>query len=161
MKKVDNIDLKIMQILQTEGRITNQNLAERISLSPSSCLQRARRLEASGLVEGYGAKVNLQALCRHVTCLATISMKNHTQEDFRAFESLVASIPEIVECLTISGGFDFFLRVICPDMNRYLEINNQLVSSVNYQVTVNTYVVMNVEKPFAKVDLSTLVAPER
>jgi Lrp/AsnC family transcriptional regulator of ectoine degradation len=160
MKPVDKIDLKIMDILQSNGRITNQDLAEKIALSPSSCLQRVRRLESAGLIEGYRAKVNLQALCRHVTCLATVTMKNHTQEEFRDFAALVATIPEVVECLTVSGEFDFFLRITCADMSRYLAINDQLVSSVNYQVTINTHVVMREDKPLNKVDLATLATPQ-
>ncbi|GLS26343.1 Lrp/AsnC family transcriptional regulator [Marinibactrum halimedae] len=156
MTKLDRTDLKILQILQDEARITNQDLAERVSLSPSSCLQRVRRLESNGVISAYHAKVNLASVCRHVMCIATVTMKNHTREEFRAFEALINTIPEVVECVTVSGEFDFFLRIICPDMSSYLEINERLVSSVNYLVTINTHVVMNENKKFGAIDLSSL-----
>lgn len=154
--KLDKIDIKILRTLQSDARITNQNLADAIALSPSSCLQRVRRLEKEGIIYSYRAHIELNRLCRHLMCIATVAIRNHTQEDFRAFEALVDSIPEIVECLTVSGEFDFFLRIICPDMPRYVEINEQLVSSVNYAMTINTHVVMNENKRYQGVDLMTL-----
>ena len=154
--KLDKIDLRILQTLQKDGRITNQNLAERVNLSPSSCLQRVRRLDQAGVISYYQAHLNLGSIARHIICLATISVKNHTQEDFNAFEDLIESIPEVVECYTVSGESDFLLKVICADMRRYVEINDQLVGSSRYQVTINSYVVMKENKAFRGVDLATL-----
>ncbi len=156
--KIDRIDLKIMQLLQQNGRITNQALASQVALSPSSCLQRVRRLEEQGFITGYRAELNLHKVARHITCIATVALKNHTQNDFRAFEALVAELPEVVECLTVSGEFDFLLKVICPDMQRYLAINDQLVSAVDFQLTINTYVVMSETKQRQGVDLTALQA---
>ena len=154
--KLDRIDLKILQTLQRNGRITNQNLAEKVCLSPSSCLQRVRRLEKEQVIQSYHARIDLSRVARHIICLATVSLKNHTQQEFKAFESLVESIPEVVECYTVSGESDFLIRIICADMNRYLEINDQLVSSSSYQVTINSYVVMKENKAFEAVELNTL-----
>lgn len=151
--KLDRIDLNILSILQKNARVTNQELASQVALSPSSCLQRVRRLEAEGLILDYQARLNLNKLARHIMCIATVAMKNHSADDFRNFEALVESIPEIIECFTVSGAFDFFLRIVCPDMTRYLEINEKLVSSVNYSLTINTHVVMNENKPFSGVDI--------
>lgn len=155
--KFDKIDLKILQTLQKNGRITNQELAEKVCLSPSSCLQRVRRLEKGNAIRAYHARIDLSSIARHIMCIATVSLKNHTQEEFVAFEKLVESIPEVVECYTVSGESDFFLRIICADMNRYLEINNELVSSSNYQVNINSYVVMKENKAFEAVELNTLI----
>ena len=83
-------------------------------------------------------------------------MKNHTQEEFNAFETLIESIPEVVECYTVSGESDFLMKIICADMKRYVEINEQLVGNSRYQVTINSYVVMKENKPFRGVDLITL-----
>ncbi|MCG8414981.1 MAG: Lrp/AsnC family transcriptional regulator [Pseudomonadales bacterium] len=154
--KLDKIDLRILEILQRDGRITNQKLAEQVSLSPSSCLQRMRRLEQEGVIQSYHASLNLGSIARHIMCIATVSLRNHTQEEFNAFESLIASIPEVVECYTVSGESDFLLRILCPDMNRYVEINDQLVGDNRYQVTINSYVVMKENIPYRGVDLSTL-----
>lgn len=154
--KIDKTDLKILEILQKDGRITNQELAENVHLSPSSCLQRVRRLEKEGVIQSYHARVNLDSIARHITCIATVSLRNHTQDEFKAFEALIAAIPEVVECYTVSGESDFFIRSICADMNRYLEINDELVGSSSYQVTINTYVVMKENKSFQAVKLNTL-----
>ena len=158
--KLDRIDQKILQILQQQGRITNQKLADQVSLSPSSCLQRVRRLETGGVIESYQARINLTRVARHIICIATVSLRNHTQDEFTAFEALAEAIPEVVECFTVSGESDFLMRIICPDMNRYVEINDQLVASNSYQVTINSYVVMKENKPFRGIDLKTLQETE-
>lgn len=154
--KIDKTDIKILETLQQDGRITNQSLANKVHLSPSSCLQRVRRLEQARVIHSYHAHLDLVSIARHIMCIATVSLKNHTQDEFKAFEKLVESIPEVVECYTVSGESDFFIRIICPDMNRYVEINDQLVSSSSYQVNINTYVVMKENKRFEGVQLSTL-----
>lgn len=157
--KIDKIDFKILQTLQKNGRITNQDLAEKVCLSPSSCLQRVRRLEKEQVIQSYHARLDLSRIARHIMCIATVSLKNHTQQEFKAFEQLIGSIAEIVECYTVSGESDFLIRIICADMNRYLEINDELVSSSSYQVTINSYVVMKENKAFEAVELNTLRSP--
>lgn len=156
-KALDKLDLKILTALQSDARITNQKLAEQVALSPSSCLQRVRRLEQEGYLQSYHARLKLAAICRHISCIATVTIKDHNQEDFKAFETLVDSIPEIVECYTVSGEFDFFLRVICPDMTHYLEINDRLTRSGDYSVTINTHVIMKENKIFKGVELTSLL----
>ena len=154
--KLDKIDLKILETLQKKGRITNQDLAEQVCLSPSSCLQRVRRLENEGVIKSYHAKIDLAAVARHIMCIATISLKNYTQDEFKAFENLIEGIPEVVEFYTVSGESDFIIRIICADMNRYLEINDQLVSTSSNQVNINSYVVMKENKSFESIALGTL-----
>jgi DNA-binding Lrp family transcriptional regulator len=158
--KIDKTDMKILETLQHNARITNQALAEHVCLSPSSCLQRVRRLENDNVIRSYHANINLPSIARHIVCIATVSLKNHTQEEFKAFESLIESIAEIVECYTVSGESDFILRIICADMNRYLEINDQLVSSTNYVVNISTNVVMKENKRFKAVEIKTLREPD-
>lgn len=154
--KLDKLDLRILTILQENGRITNQDLAAKVNLSPSSCLQRVRRLEKSKFIHSYQAGLNLDRIARHINCIAAVTVKDHTQQEFKAFVALIESIPEIVECFTVSGESDFLVKIICADMNRYLEISDLLLSSNQQQVTINTYVVMKENKRFRGVDLSTL-----
>ncbi len=153
---LDKTDFKLLDILQKEARITNQNLARRVHLSPSSCLQRVRRLEKEGLIRSCHGNLNLARIARHIMCIATISLKNHSQDDFEQFEKLAHAIPEVVECYTVSGESYFFLRIICPDMNRYLEVNEKLIRESGCQVNINTYVVMKENKRFQGVELGTL-----
>ncbi|MDN2663481.1 Lrp/AsnC family transcriptional regulator [Psychromonas sp. 14N.309.X.WAT.B.A12] len=156
MKNLDRIDYKILDVLQSHARITNQELASRIALAPSSCLQRVRRLEEDGVIEGFHARVNLYSICRFVTCIANVDLKNHSYQEMLAFVEVVKSIPEIVEYYTVSGQCDFILKVICRDMRSYLEINDKLISSPDYVATINTHVVLNEDKAFTKVNLDTL-----
>ena len=156
MKKLDVIDYKLLDILQKNSHITNQKLSKQVGLAPSSCLQRVRRLEESGYISGYHARVNLNEVCRFVTCIADVKLKSHSQQEMKAFIDMVDSIPEIVEYYTVNGVCDYILKIITRDMARYLAINDQLIGSSQYAATINTHVVLNENKSFTAVDLDTL-----
>jgi len=118
--KLDRYDKKILEILQAEGRIHNQDLADRIGLSASPCLRRVRALEESGLVLGYRAMLDARKLGLTLMALIHISMDVHTPERFNHFEAAVAVLPEVLECLLITGqDADYQLKVIVRDMDHY------------------------------------------
>ena len=117
---IDKIDRKILNILQGDGRITNLELAERIGLSPSPCLRRVRTLEESGLIVGYRALLDAKKLGLSLMALIGISMDQHTPERFANLESAIADIPEVLECLLITGQqSDYQLKVVVADMDAY------------------------------------------
>ena len=117
---LDRYDRHILEILQTDGRISNQELAERIGLSPSPCLRRVKALEESGLITGYRAELDARALGYTLTALIHISMDRHTPERFAHFETQVEAIAEVVECLLITGqDADYQLKVVVRDMDAY------------------------------------------
>ena len=118
--KLDRYDQHILEVLQEEGRINNQDLADRIGLSPSPCLRRVRALEESGLIEGYRAMVDAKKLGLSLMALIHISMDKHTPERFANFESEVTVLPEVLECLLITGqDADYQLKVVVRDMDHY------------------------------------------
>ena len=118
--KLDRYDKKILEILQSEGRIHNQDLADRIGLSASPCLRRVRALEESGLVLGYRAMLDARKLGLTLMALIHISMDVHTPERFNHFEAAVAVLPEVLECLLITGqDADYQLKVVVRDMDHY------------------------------------------
>ena len=118
--KLDRYDQHILDVLQEDGRINNQDLADRIGLSPSPCLRRVRALEESGLIEGYRALVNAKKLGLSLMALIHISMDKHTPERFANFESEVTVLPEVLECLLITGqDADYQLKVVVRDMDHY------------------------------------------
>lgn len=156
MKKLDKIDYHILDILQKNSRITNQDLASMVSLAPSSCLQRVRRLQSSNLIAGYHARLNLSEICEFVTCIVNVKLKSHSHEELQAFTDVVKLIPEVVECYTVNGECDYILKVISRNMTAYLEINDKLVSSPLYVATTTTHVVFDENKAFTHVDLDTL-----
>lgn len=117
---IDRYDRRILEVLQTEGRISNQDLAERIGLSPSPCLRRVRALEESGVIAGYRAVLDARRLGLSLTALIHISMDRHTPERFANFEEKVAALPEVLECLLITGqDADYQLKVVVRDMDAY------------------------------------------
>ena len=120
---LDRYDRHILNVLQTNGRISNQDLADRIGLSPSPCLRRVRALEESGLIAGYRAIVEAKALGLNLLALVHIAMDRHTPERFENFEAKVTALPEVLECLLITGqDADYQLKVIVRDMEAYQEL---------------------------------------
>jgi Lrp/AsnC family leucine-responsive transcriptional regulator len=117
---LDKFDRHILEVLQLDGRINNQDLAERIGLSPSPCLRRVRALEESGLIVGYRALLDSKKLGLTLMALIHISMDKHTPERFANFEAAVAVLPEVLECLLITGqDADYQIKVVVRDMDHY------------------------------------------
>jgi Lrp/AsnC family leucine-responsive transcriptional regulator len=120
---LDRYDRRILDCLQKEGRLTNQELAERIGLSPSPCLRRVRALEDDGIIAGYRAILDGKRLGLSLMALVHISMDRHTPERFANFESRIALLPDVLECLLITGQeADYQLKVIVRDMDAYQEL---------------------------------------
>jgi Lrp/AsnC family leucine-responsive transcriptional regulator len=118
--EIDRFDRRILEVLQDQGRISNQDLAERIGLSPSPCLRRVRALEDSGVILGYRAVLDAKALGLSLLALIHISMDRHTPERFANFEHKVSALPEVLECLLITGqDADYQLKVVVQDMDAY------------------------------------------
>ncbi len=121
--ELDRYDRQILRQLQEDGRLSNQELADRIGLSPSPCLRRVRALEEAGIIAGYRALVNAKALGLSLMALIHISMDQHTPERFDGLEVAVRNIPEILECLLITGqAADYQLKVVVRDMDAYQEL---------------------------------------
>jgi Lrp/AsnC family leucine-responsive transcriptional regulator len=121
--EIDRFDRLILQVLQQDGRISNQDLADRIGLSPSPCLRRVRALEESGIVTGYRAMLNAKALGYTLMALIYISMDKHTPERFEHFEKEISKISEVLECLLITGqDADYQIKVSVKDMEAFQEL---------------------------------------
>ena len=120
---VDSFDRQILRVLQQDGRISNQDLADRIGLSPSPCLRRVRALEESGIVTGYRALIDAKALGYTLMALIYISMDKHTPERFEHFENEISQFSEVQECLLITGqDADYQIKVIVRDMDAVQEL---------------------------------------
>ncbi len=120
--KLDRIDLKILAQLQRTGRITNVELADAVGLSPSPCLTRVKRLEKAGYIVAYGAQINLQKLGEFLTVFTEVTLHDHRSADFANFESKARNLDEIIECHSVSGGYDYLLKFITPGVSRYQEV---------------------------------------
>ena len=119
----DRYDMQILRALQLDGRISNQDLADSIGLSPSPCLRRVKALEESGVIIGYNALLDAKKLGLTLMALIHISMDQHTPERFSNFEQKIAGIPEVLECLLITGqSADYQLKVLVKDMDGFQEL---------------------------------------
>ncbi|MEO5797407.1 MAG: Lrp/AsnC family transcriptional regulator [Rhodoferax sp.] len=120
---LDRYDRQILEILQVDGRVNNQELADRIGLSPSPCLRRVRALEESGLILGYRALLDAKKLGLSLMALVHISMDRHTPERFANFEGSITVLPEVLECLLITGqDADYQIKVVVRDMDHYQDL---------------------------------------
>ena len=117
---LDRFDRDILHQLQRQGRMSNQEVAEAVNLSPSPCLRRIRRLEEEGYIEGYVALLDARKLGLNLTAFIQISMDKHTPERFTEFDKIVTTLPEVLECHLITGqAADYLLKVIVEDMDAY------------------------------------------
>jgi Lrp/AsnC family leucine-responsive transcriptional regulator len=117
--KLDQIDYKILHHLQEDARITNADLAEKVGLSPTPCLRRLRRLEADGVIKGYHAEINREALGVNVTVIILVKLEREDDTTLREFEAAIKKRPEVMECYLVTGKFDYFLRVVIPSLSAY------------------------------------------
>jgi Lrp/AsnC family leucine-responsive transcriptional regulator len=113
---IDDTDRKILSVLAKEGRISNLELAERIGLSPTPCSRRVSRLERAGVILGYGAKISQRAIGNTVSVLVQVRLSMQTPTDIDEFMSAIERLPEITECLLVTGNVDYILKVETQDV---------------------------------------------
>lgn len=157
--KINKTDLKILTILQTNARITNQQLAEQVHLSASACLSRVKRLEAEGLLKRYVTEIDLEKLAPHVEAFAEVTLENHFPEDFERFDAAVGGVSEVTDSYKISGAYDYLLKFVCTDVKSYNRISERLIKSNIGIGKLNTLIILERTKDFSGYPLETLVEP--
>ncbi len=120
--KLDRIDLNILTKLQQSGHITNVELADAVGLSPSPCLTRVKRLKTAGYINGYGAQINMRKLGECLTIFTEVTLREHRHGDFSRFESRISKIDEIIECHSVSGGYDYLLKFVARGVAHYQSV---------------------------------------
>jgi len=117
---LDRIDKHILRLMQSNGRISNLELADQVGLSPTPCSRRVRRLEESGLIERHVTLLKPELLGLSLTAIIGISMDRHTPDRFESFEKAIANMPEIIECNIVTGqAADFLVKAVVKDMQHY------------------------------------------
>ncbi|KUJ75662.1 AsnC family transcriptional regulator [Thiomicrospira sp. XS5] len=123
LNKLDKYDKAILNALQNNGRLSNQELADQIGLSPSACLRRFKALETAGVIIGYRALLDARSLGLDLMALVHISMDKHTHERFEAFDDAIQALPNVVECLLLTGQTaDYQLKVVVKDLEAYQDL---------------------------------------
>jgi DNA-binding Lrp family transcriptional regulator len=128
--KLDRTDIRILDALQTQGRLTSAELAERVSLTPSPCWRRVKRLEEEGLIRGYRTVLDPVKLGFGVTAFVSIMLENHHVELGRQFEAAALRNPQIVACYNVSGRYDFLLTVIATDLEAFGEFARNVLRAL-------------------------------
>lgn len=126
--KLDRIDLRILEVVQRDGRITKLALAEEVGLSPTPAWMRLRKLEKAGIISGYHAAIDLRTVVPLTHVLVEVTLRSHRQADFDRFERAVRDQPEIVCCWSVGGGVDYVLKVACRDIDAYQRLIDGLLA---------------------------------
>lgn len=143
---LDRADLKLLELLQQDGRTTVQALSESIHLSARATLNRVRKLEAAGLIEGYRALISRAALGQQICVFAEVALKDQRQAVVQRFEKRMASAPEVVACYIVSGRYDYLLRMACPDLDHYHRLISAWLDDP----------VLGIEKIVTNIELATI-----
>lgn len=138
-QKLDQIDRQILQDLQADGRMTNVELASRTGISAPPCLRRVKNLEDAGVIRGYHAEINPEALGYDVRVFALVQLDDQTEADLRRFEEMVTDWPLVRECNMLAGEYDFVLKVVSRDWDEYQAfLTSELEAAPNVRAVKST-----------------------
>ena len=126
--ELDRVDRSILEILQTDGRITNAELATRVGLSPSACHRRVRQLETDGVIERYTALVSRSAIEREVSVFVEVSLESQREDVLDAFEREIRTVPDVMSCHLMAGNADYLIHVTCRDVADYEAIHREHIA---------------------------------
>ena len=142
MKDIDQIDRKILRALQTDGRQSNLELAERVSLSPTATTERVKRLIREGFVEGFSARLSPEKLGRGLLVFVEVKLDRTTSDVFEAFATAVRRSDDVMECHMVAGGFDYLVKARVGGMNAYRAFLSDVILPLPGVRETHTYAVM-------------------
>jgi Lrp/AsnC family transcriptional regulator, leucine-responsive regulatory protein len=149
MTKLDNIDRRILRMLQRDGRLQNVELAERVGLSPSPCLRRVKMLEEAGVIERYVAVLDASKIGVGLTFFARVWLRGQDSETVDQFVEEVKRLPQVVECHLMAGDCDFLLRIVAADIDAYRKFQVDHLTRIKAVQSVKT------EIPMQKIKLTS------
>lgn len=136
--KIDEIDQRILRVLQKNGRLSNSDLADEISLSPSACYRRVQRLETDGFIRGYVALLDAKMADRPTTVFVEITLSGQSDAVLDEFEKAVALIPDVLECHLMAGTADYILKIVAADTEHFAQIHRQRLSRLPHVSTMQS-----------------------
>jgi Lrp/AsnC family leucine-responsive transcriptional regulator len=152
--QLDQTDLTILSILQRQGKTSNIALSKEIGLSPGPTLERVKKLEKSGVIQGYHAQLNERQLGIGFTALIQLSLSSQLETSIKNFKNAIQSIDEITECYQVTGNFDFQLKVMVPDIPAFEALISKKLSKIEEIRQMQTMVVLSKIKDNRGVPLS-------
>jgi Lrp/AsnC family leucine-responsive transcriptional regulator len=145
---LDAFDLRLLRLLQDDARLSHVALSERVHLSPSQCARRLQRLEQAGVVEGYAVRLNDRLVGLGVTALVNVTLERHGESPAATLHATLEALPEVVECLLITGDADYQLRVIVPDLESFSAFIIQKLVRIPGITGIRSSIVLEQVKPF-------------
>ena len=155
MPELDRLDRKILDALQRNGRMSMTDLGEHIGLSTSPCSERVRRLERQGVITGYHARVNPQAIGRTLLVFVEITLTSKSGEVFEAVRREMLYLPEVMECHLVSGSFDYLVKARLHAMSDYRDLLGSILKKIPVPAQSHSYVVMEEIKESSYLSLGT------
>ena len=128
--KLDQIDHKVLEILQQNAKITNAQLSKEIGLSPAPTLERVKKLETAGIIESYHAQLNREKVGLGVTTFVTVTLIGHKKQVTESFVAQINQIPEVIECHHVTGSGDFLLKIIAKDIASYQKLMLEKINEI-------------------------------
>ena len=144
--RLDQIDLKILAELQSDGRMTNVELSRRVGISAPPCLRRVKALEDAGLIKRYNAQVDIRALGFEVQVFAMVGLHNQAEANLSAFEARCKAWPLVRECHMLNGEIDFILKCVAPDLSTFQRFLTEELTSADNVASVKTSLVIRCAK---------------
>jgi DNA-binding Lrp family transcriptional regulator len=139
---LDDTDRRMIRALQGDGRMTNADLARTVNLSESACLRRLRALESEGVIGGYAAIVNERAVGLPISVFVTVTLSSQAEGALTAFETAIATVPEVVECYLMTGGSDYLLRLVVRDVDDLERVPSRELTRIPGVTRVSSSVAM-------------------
>lgn len=152
-REIDNKDRQILAHLQSDGRISNVELAKRVNLSPTPCLERVRRLERDGFITGYSAQLDPMKLGAGLLVFVEVELETTSEHVFDHFKQSVKNIDQVMECHMIAGGFDYLLKLRFKGMDDYRNFLGHVLSALPHIKSTKTFVCMEEVKTTAALSL--------
>ena len=144
--KLDPIDRKILELLQTNSNITNAQLASEIGLSPAPTLERVKKLENSGVIKSYHAVVDQSSIGLGVCTIVTVSLKGHNKDNIDKFIKAISKIEDVIECHHVTGQADFILKIVASDIPAYQSLMLEKVSNIEVVDNMQSTVILSTFK---------------
>lgn len=146
MHEFDSADKQILTALQQDGRLTNNELADWVGLSPSQCSRRRTRLEETGVISGYHAHLDMSQTGVGMVCIVSITLNSHNADNARLFAQLVDELPDVLEAYSLTGEMDYLLKVITRDLKSFSEFINTVLLPHESVANVKTSIVLDTLK---------------
>ena len=140
--KLTRIDRHILSILQRDGRITYSELAKQVGLTTTPCIERVKKMEKAGIIQGYSARLNPNLLDATLMVYVEISLDHTSQNTFKEFSDAVRKLPEVLECHLVSGNFDYLIKARVADMNAFRQLLGETLLDLPAVQDSTSYVVM-------------------